>query len=167
MHLMCCAAAAFDIIFEQQGANYMFLSTLTAVVWSRAPVVPPPFALLGLPCQICCFVVSRCCEWSPCSRSGYEVHTDDELHQPTIDVLSIAQLREKMEAHLEERRGDQGEDDFRWRSRLAKQQAEVGKQVADLTTQVAALAQQVAAVAAQLEDNGLRSRARSEASGLA
>uniref|UniRef100_A0A7S2CGW5 Ion transport domain-containing protein n=1 Tax=Haptolina brevifila TaxID=156173 RepID=A0A7S2CGW5_9EUKA len=117
--LIALMAKTFDIIYEQQETNYLYLTALTTVAWQQAPVVPPPLALLGLPyLAMRCFCFSPC----PCSKSAttYEKHTAEEGDE----LPNVPALMRKMEKYLVEHEGDQGEDD-KWRTRLATKLAAI------------------------------------------
>ena len=139
---------------EQMNINYMYLTALIVVSWSQAPVVPPPFAVLGLPYllsargfsflyRICC---SKC-SWASAEAATYKTHEDEAETLPAEDVPT---LKAKMEAYLEERAGEQGEDD-KWRTQVAKQQAQMAKQLAQGEKSIGRVEEQLAQMAKQLE----------------
>lgn len=132
---------SFDVIYEQQGINYMYLSALTTISWSNAPVVTPPFWLLGLPyyasrrglslawetcCVQCPWVVASSGE-GKASQYG-DVDAEEGGAMADDGALSVTKLRLKMQAYVDEQFGEQGESE-RWRTLLARISAQTAKQV--------------------------------------
>eukprot|EP00966_Prymnesium_polylepis_P089088 2062050-Prymnesium_polylepis.2 len=143
-------AKTFDTVYEQMGSNYMYLSALIVVTWSRAPVVPPPFAVLGLPYMAAQHGFSlghyrKCCSRCPwaLTEGDYASQEDEEDNAPKMEVSTVPELKEKMEAYVAECAGEQGEDD-KWRTQMAKQQARMERQQVKLTSNVQQQVERVA-----------------------
>ena len=136
---------------EQQGVNFMYLSALLTSAWLEAEVVPPPFALLGLPYVIFAWVCGklRALSFKKLEEQGADA---DSRATPAVEMPSLEELKGSMMAYIEERAGQQGEDD-KWRTSLAKQSAQLAMQVADIKREQArqgeALAKALAKVSEQ------------------
>ena len=179
--LIALMAKTFDVFYEHQVQNFMFLSAMLTASWSKASAVPPPFAVLGLPyfactrlckavaavCAWCCpwlykavaAVSAWCCPWW-CDRNGGHGRLEEEQDDKRLEGMpTVAQLKAKMEEYLSER---DGEDD-RWRMHMAEQQAKL-LQLAEQLAQ-AKQPQQVA-VGQSNEVNGLEQRLALKVNGL-
>lgn len=127
----------------------MYLSALLTSAWLEAEVVPPPFALLGLPYLIASWIWGRLRAMGSAACPGIASWIWDKLRalsfkellveepsadadsEPSFKMPKLVQLKDSMMAYMEERAGQQGEDD-KWRTSLAKQSASLAKQVADM-----------------------------------
>jgi hypothetical protein len=130
---------------EQQIVNYMFLSSLTGVVWSDARVAPPPLALLGLPYYVAHVAGQHGMRgmssgmWESCLAkwatkwAAYEPQQDEEELADTVPPLPT--LKAAMEAYLVECEGEQGEE-TKWRTALLKQGAKTKAKIEQLKEQL-------------------------------
>jgi hypothetical protein len=48
-------ATTFERVREQSTTNYMFLTSMVVVSFTRSGIVPPPLLVLGLPYYAVCF----------------------------------------------------------------------------------------------------------------
>ena len=146
--LIALMAKTFDIHHEQQETNYMFLTSLLTASWANKGVVPPPFAVLGLPYLLISSTLS--CTRSPGAHVWKKMHTSEEGEdtyeakdspeylmrtQKEPDSLTVRAIHEKMKKYLKERVGDQGEDD-KYRTQMAREQAQIKAELAELVISV-------------------------------
>ena len=146
--LIALMAKTFDIHHEQQETNYMFLTSLLTASWANKGVVPPPFAVLGLPYLLISSTLS--CTRSPGAHAWKKMHTSEEGEdtdeakdsaeylmrtQKEPDSLTVREIHEKMKKYLKERVGDQGEDD-KYRTQMAREQAHIKTELAELRTEL-------------------------------
>ena len=80
------------------------------------------------------------CPWVGDDDAPYAPQKDEE--EP-LSVDDVPTLRAKMLAYVEERAGEQGEDD-KWRTQMAKQQARMERQQVKLTSNVQQQVERVA-----------------------
>jgi hypothetical protein len=162
--LIALMAKTFDIHHEQQETNYMFLTSLLTASWANKGVVPPPFAVLGLPYLLISSTLS--CTRSPGAHVWKEMHTSEEgedtyeakdspeylmRKQKEPDSLTVRDIHEKMKKYLKERVGDQGEDD-KYRTQMAREQAQIKAELAELKQQqTEMMMQQAEAMEQQLQ----------------
>ena len=146
--LIALMAKTFDIHHEQQETNYMFLTSLLTASWANKGVVPPPFAVLGLPYLLISSTLS--CTRSPGAHAWKKMRTSEEGEdtyeakdspeylmrtQKEPDSLTVREIHEKMKKYLKERVGDQGEDD-KYRTQMAREQAHIKTELAELRTEL-------------------------------
>jgi len=157
--LIALMAKTFDIHHEQQETNYMFLTSLLTASWANKGVVPPPFAVLGLPYLLISSTLS--CTRSPGAHAWKKLHTSEE-GEDTYEAKdspeylmrkhkTVREIHEKMKKYLKERVGDQGEDD-KYRTQMAREQAQIKVELAELKQQqTEMMMQQAEAMKQQLQ----------------
>ena len=126
----------------------MFLTSLLTASWANKGVVPPPFAVLGLPYLLISSTLS--CTRSPGAHVWKKMHTSEEGEdtyeakdspeylmrtQKEPDSLTVREIHEQMKKYLKERVGDQGEDD-KYRTQMAREQAQIKAELAELVISV-------------------------------
>jgi len=128
--LIALMAKTFDVVYEQQGVNFMYLSALLTSAWLEAGVVPPPLTLLGVPYLLFAWIQGKLCTCSfqklEEEAAGEENHTASSLK---VRIPSIHVLRESMLRCVEEHAGQEDANE-KWRTSLVKQVAQVAAQVA-------------------------------------
>ena len=157
--LIALMAKTFAILHEQQETNYMFLTSLLTVSWANKGAVPPPFAVLGLPYLLISSTLS--CTRSPGAHAWKKLHTSEE-GEDTYEAKdspeylmrkhkTVREIHEKMKKYLKERVGDQGEDD-KYRTQMAREQAQIKVELAELKQQqTEMMMQQAEAMKQQLQ----------------
>jgi len=142
--LIALMAKTFDIFYEQQTTNFMYLTSLLNASWANAKVVPPPFAMFALPYHLCEAIrMLRQSNWTRCYKHVGE-HTcgnDDKEQAGMMAMPKVPELKEYLDNYLKESAGELGED-TKWRMQMAKQMALMAKEQSQLLNQIEHLAKQ-------------------------
>lgn len=98
-------------------------------------MVPPPFAILGLPSLLCQkgFSIGSSC-FSENNKHELLKEGSPEA-MALMEDIPVSKLKKRMEAYADENAGEQGED-FIWWKQIAKQQAQLARQMAQMEDQM-------------------------------
>ena len=145
--LIALMAKTFDVFYNAQVQNYMFLTTLLTAAWEKAEAVPPPFALLSLlyhARQLTPSLGMHLCNLCPwISRRGFQ-HLEGEDSEAKVQVpVELHTLKEAMEKYNEE---SEGKD-------VVAQVAHVKAEVATVKAEVATVSAEVAELKAMVQAN--------------
>jgi len=96
--LIALLSKTFDVVYENLTLNYQYLFARLVVTTEESLILPPPFNLVGMPCQLTLWLVRRC--WRRCGqRQGQhgfsllpETEADDGAPSSSDD-LNLTQFR--------------------------------------------------------------------------